>query len=487
MNKDFHNAYQGVNTDSVIARGFEIYDGWNDKNFSSRKIVAAVQNEVKLLRKKRKNIDTFISALSHLFALDTRIKEKYNTVLRCLFSFFSWRRETRALEALKSVLNIPLGAAYIRSAIVIELERFKEKLENDWDEDGDDDTRGGKRNGKPTDEDAAEEKQAEENNEENPEKEELSDKEEAEEESEREEEKSIDEKSQDAKEEVGKENAADEPQQEKSEEKSADKEELAQDEKQDLKEENDGAKENEEPSTDKKNKEKSQDGAIDIPVIIEETESVKADKISFLDEIILDKIARGMNVSDAIRIENIVDPTQDSPKPEDNAQKSDNEEKASEKDSHLDERLREMNENEAMHEAENTPDQSSEQKTEKTEEKTTEQAPEKTEEKPPEQTNEQPTEQKTEQNINNTTVTEDKREDRVPLQVDIDVALLNAVAKEINNTMSDESKLALLEMQVEQMREHMRIASEEFLSGLDSQKSEPHVVNQPTVAPSIKK
>ena len=69
----------------------------------------------------------------------------------------------------------------------------------------------------------------------------------------------------------------------------------------------------------------------------------------------------------------------------------------------------------------------------------------------------------------------------------MDVAELNAVAKELNNTMSDESKLAYLDMQVEQMREHMRIASEEFLSGLDSQKSEPHVVNQPTVAPSIKK
>ena len=479
MNKDFDNAYQGINTDSVIARGFEIYDGWIDKKFSSRQIVASVQNEVKLLRKNKKNIDTFISALAYLFALDIRIKERYNTILRCLFSFFSWRRETRALEMLKSVLNIPLGSADIRDAIAIELERLGEKLENEWDEDGDDDTRGGKRNGKPGDEDAAEEKQAEETAEENPDEEELSE-EETKEDSEREEEKSADEKSQDAKEEVGKENASDEAQQEQTEENALDKEELAQDEKEALNEENDGTKENEEPSTDKKKQERSQDGAIDIPVIIEESESVKADKISFLDEIILDKIARGMNISDAIRMENIVDPTQDDPKIEDNAPKNDNGDKASEKDSHLDERFGEMNGNEATHEAENTPDQASEQKTEQTTAKT--------EEKPTAQTTEQPTEQKTD----NTNLTDQNKEDRVPVKVDIDADQLNAVASQLNESMSLESKMDYIEMQMDMMREQIRIASEEV--GIDApvptmsiKNSDPPVINQPTVAPNIKK
>ena len=488
MKKDFDNAYQGINTDSVIRRGFEIYDEWSDKKLSSRQIVASVQNEVKLLRKKRKNIDAFINALAYLFALDTRIKERYNTVLRCLFSFFSWRRETRALEFLKSALNIPLGTADIRDAIAVELENLGEKLENEWDEDGDDDTRGGKRNGKPGDADAAEEKQAEETAEKNPEEEELSDKEETKEESEREEEKSIDEKTQESKEEIGKENEADEPQQEQTEENALDEKELVQDENEELKEENDGTKENEESSKDKKSQEKNQDGAIDIPVIIEEAESTKSDKISFLDEIILDRIARCMKISDAIRFDGVANPTQDNSRTEDNAPKTDNENKASEKDSRLDERFIDMNKNGMTNEAENTPDQASEQKTDQK----TEQITSKTEEKPTAQTTEQPAEQKTEQNANNTNLTDQNKEDRVPVKVDIDADQLNAVAAQLNESMSLESKMDYIEMQMDMMREQIRIASEEV--GIDApvptmsiKNPEPPVVNQPTVAPNIKK
>ena len=76
------------------------------------------------------------------------IKEKYNSILRCLFSYFSWRREARALVFLKRELNIPLGETDIRNVIMLEIEKLTEDLEDGWDEDGDDETHGGKRNGR---------------------------------------------------------------------------------------------------------------------------------------------------------------------------------------------------------------------------------------------------------------------------------------------------------------------------------------------------
>ena len=77
MNKKNDNAYLNQYTDNVIKRGFEIYDEWIDKKLNSKKIVALSEGAVKLF-KKRKTIDTLINALAYLFALDTRIKEKYN-------------------------------------------------------------------------------------------------------------------------------------------------------------------------------------------------------------------------------------------------------------------------------------------------------------------------------------------------------------------------------------------------------------------------
>ena len=94
MNKQNGNAYLNECTDNAIKRGYEIYDKWVDQKHGSREIVASARGAVTLF-KKRKNMAAFINALAHVFALDTRIKEKYNNILRCLFSYFSWHRETR--------------------------------------------------------------------------------------------------------------------------------------------------------------------------------------------------------------------------------------------------------------------------------------------------------------------------------------------------------------------------------------------------------
>ena len=75
MNKKIDNVYLNECTDSVIKRGYEIYDEWIEKKHDSRKIVASAERTVKLF-KNSKTMDAFIDALASLFALDMRIKEK---------------------------------------------------------------------------------------------------------------------------------------------------------------------------------------------------------------------------------------------------------------------------------------------------------------------------------------------------------------------------------------------------------------------------
>ena len=150
MNKDFDTSYQKQYTgDSVIERGYEIYDEWVNKGFSSRRIVSFAESAVASVQAKRTG-SSCVEALSCLFALDMRIKERYNTLLKCLFSYFSWRRETRALKLLKGAFNISGSETDIHTAIEVELIKLREKIENEEADDGDDETRGGKRNGKVT-------------------------------------------------------------------------------------------------------------------------------------------------------------------------------------------------------------------------------------------------------------------------------------------------------------------------------------------------
>ena len=177
MNKKIDNAYLNQYTDNAIKRGYEIYDQWIDQKHGSRKIVASAEGAVKLF-KKRKTMAAFIEALAYIFAIDTHIKEKYNNILRCLFSYFSWRRETRALATLKTLLNIPLGETDMRNLIAVEIEKLAQKLANGWDEDGDDEAHGGKRNGRAEDEAATEENEIEQTDKEEQKTEDIADKEE---------------------------------------------------------------------------------------------------------------------------------------------------------------------------------------------------------------------------------------------------------------------------------------------------------------------
>ena len=136
--------------DSVIDRGYGIYDVWQSKALSSRKVVRLVE---KAVAATRKSLDgrAYAEALAHIFALDLRIKERYNTLLRRIFSFFAYRRERGALERVKNALGIPKGVDDIRTAIEVKLKRLRESIK-EADEEGDDEAHGGKRNGRSAEE-----------------------------------------------------------------------------------------------------------------------------------------------------------------------------------------------------------------------------------------------------------------------------------------------------------------------------------------------
>ena len=467
MNKQIDNAYLNQYTDNVIKRGYEIYDDWIEKKHDSRKIAASAERAVKLF-KNRKNMDAFIDALAYLFALDMRIKEKYNNILRCLFLYFSWRRETRALSFLKTALNIPLCDTDIRNLIAVEIEKVAEKLENGWDEDGDDETHGGKRNGKSEEEAVATEEKAQEQ--EHEEKaEEITDAKE-----------SSEEKTEDHSEQA----TSDEPikneasQQNPEEAISEEVEIVANDEKDQVKEENQNELKEESnvpddksaPSTDKKEEAKTYNDAVDSPPLYEENTRDQSDnKPSFIDEVIMDNMVKGKE--DFIWHNPVDDVKQnkEADRPQDTVAHQNEESKESDKDAYLYDKMLATDKGEAQQ----TLNSESTKQAEKVSETKTEQPKE------------------TIQNNDNATSTKEElqplSETRQPDPTN--VAQENNIAKELNENMSLESKLAYIRMQEEQFREHVNITLEEL--GINDtpeiiRVSEPDVVNQPTVTQSRK-
>jgi hypothetical protein len=130
---------------SVIDSGYKIYDKWKNKKYSSRKIVRSVYLAASLANAD-KTKEAREDALSHLFALDLRIKERYKAMLRLIIFFFAYRRETKALKWLKEQLNLSAYSGDVRSLIEIELERIRKILENE-ELDGKDNRKKGGKNG----------------------------------------------------------------------------------------------------------------------------------------------------------------------------------------------------------------------------------------------------------------------------------------------------------------------------------------------------
>lgn len=159
MNKKINSMKnEKLTGDAVIKRGYAIYDEWLEKKPSSRKIVESVENAVCAIAKNKTKMAS-VEALSYLFALDMRIRERYKSILHCIFRYFSWRREIGALKRLKDILNIPVGGD-IRDAIEVALQAIRESIDAEDIEDSDDETHGGKLNGK-SEETVSENKQQE--------------------------------------------------------------------------------------------------------------------------------------------------------------------------------------------------------------------------------------------------------------------------------------------------------------------------------------
>ena len=463
MEKDFmYNDYTG---DSVINRGYKIYDEWKAKRLSSRKIVTSVERAVFNIEQNKSKAAS-IDALSCLFALDLRVTEKYDTFWKCLVHYFSWRRENGALKRLKVSLHIS-DDEDIRTAIEIELQRLRESIETEESEKGDDETHGGKRNGKSEEETvAAEENAQEQAPEENAE--EMTDAEESKEVSE--------EKAED----VSEETTTDEPINESEEKQQNDelpqeeaeipeqeeKEQVVQEEQSELKEENNGPDEVSEPSTDKKEEAKAYNDAVDSPPLYEETVSErKTEKTSLIDEMIIDNMVKGdksiigyQRIDEAERLK-------EEDVPQDTVASQNEKNKSTDKDAYLYDKMVATDKNEAQE----TLNVESTKQTEKVSETKTEQPKESIQ--------------------NNDNVNSNEQEFKPLseiLQADLNESLENQVIKELGNTMSDESREAFAQMQMDVAREKLSIAYAEL--GIDEQAEiigmqEPAQVSRQSISP----
>ena len=285
---------------SVIERGYDLYDEWNNSKYTSRKIAKSVRSAVVDMYAKE-SYKTRIEALAYLFALDMRIKERYTNVFRSFFSYFAWRRETSLLSWMKGHFKVS-SSNDVRDIIEVELQRIRENVYLDKADATDKNTHGGKSVGIEGEDYAVskDEMKADTPSENTP-----SEHVDADEKGEEALDAVINEQSDDktaeikAEEAVNTENAEKQVDVIENVEKKGDdaahedKTEPQKEKNQNNKIENNGAVEESAPNTDKANKNKIYDYTPDVLPINEETEEVKDDEINFIDEIIMDNMIKG--------------------------------------------------------------------------------------------------------------------------------------------------------------------------------------------------
>ena len=429
INDHVRNKYTA---DATLARGYTIYDEWIAKRYTSRKIVSYVELAA-ANAKQNKGIAASMEALACLFALDIRIKEKYNTILQCILSCFSWRRETRAFKLLKGSFNISDSYIDLRIAIEIELQKLREKLERGDVDDEDDTIRGGKRNGKAEEEPVVGEAKAQDQatNEKN---EDVSKIEETRESAEEKTEKNPDaiQSEEQAEKITAQQNAEEAPSKDAQIAVQEDKEQ-AKEEVQEIKEENNSSVEKSDTSTDKSKETKTYNDAIDSPPLYEQSVDDKSqrDTKSFVDEVIIDNIVKGKE--DAVRHNPLEDAKQirETNCIENAVTQNREENKISDKNAYLYDKMVTSDKGAAKI----------------TEMKSTQVGA-------------------SAQNINTAEKVQGAEDLRVPLQVDITLDQENEMRREISNSMSAEAIQAIYESQASAMREQLMIASAEL--GMDA-------------------
>ena len=472
MKMDFDFMTKIYTGDAVIERGYSIYDEWKEKSLSSRKIVAEVERAVSAVGKNKAKAAS-AEALSYLFALDMRIKERYNGIIRCLLLYFSWRREAYALDLLRSTLRIPEDEKDIRTAIEVTLAKLREKIDTEEADGDDDETHGGKRNGRADDEDVVTEEKGQEQTaeEKTDEPEEVEETEESLEEGAEELAEETPVKEEAEKTDEGAETAQEEPEPKAQEEAEQELEEESPEIK--FEEENNGA-EYTEPSEDiEKTKEAgTYNDAVESPPLYEEPSRVtKTETTSFIDEVIMDNMVKGKedivghNPLQDVKQSKEADRVTDTP-----VQRSENA-KGNEKDAHLYDKM-------VLDEkggGQNPTEKDGMQKpTEKTPEAKTEQKPE---------TKTDHLEEQSQDDKKADSVKQEPENTRVPLKVDITNHQEVQAIRELNDTMSLESKLSYIRMQEDMLREQISISNKEL--GLDDNHGvlaikEPDVASQYT-------
>ena len=471
MNKDFDVSYKERYTaNNVIDRGYEIYDEWNSNGFSSQKIVSYAESAVSNSQTKRTPA-ACAEALSCLFALDMRIKEKYSTFFGCLLSYLPWRRETKALALLRSVFKFSSGENDIRTAIEIELKQLREKIEAGEFDDDDNNTGGGKRNGKVDEEAvAAEEKGNEQEAEEKGE--EAADAEEAKEETKEEAKEEAEEKTEDISEQtpeeeptmdnLEKQENAELPQEEAEKAAQDGKEQEKPEEKSESKKENNGPDTKSEPSKDTPKEDAPYDDAVYPPLFYEAAQGNNPtdEKTSVIDEVILDNIAKGNGDSVADDASEKVSADKETNRLADTTQRGAEESKSTEKNADLHDKT-------LKNEKDTTAQNTDKSATEKAEVK----------------------QDQTQKSENAETANKEKENVRVPIQVDINAKYENEMRIELSMDMSSEVVEAIMQAQADYMREQLEIIGAEL--GIDApvqiaQKAEEPPAKQTIAAPSIK-
>lgn len=123
--KDLKQDKKGYTVSNVTDRGRAICDEWSKNGYTSRMVVQDAGRAIFLMKKNRTE-PSYVEALSCLFALDARSKEKYKSVRSRFFKYFSWRRENRAIDRLRSSLRISYT-----SDIICAIEQGLENSRND--------------------------------------------------------------------------------------------------------------------------------------------------------------------------------------------------------------------------------------------------------------------------------------------------------------------------------------------------------------------
>lgn len=437
MKNKFDFSNEQYTADSVIGRAYCVYDKWVEKKYSSKKIVESVEQAVADVKKK-KTRSACINALVCLFALDLRIKERYNSFFRCLFSYFSWRRETRAFKLLSDTFKIPADEVDIRTAIEVALQRLRENINAQDIEEDDDETHGGKRNARD------EEKTAEskEDQQDQPSEEAAENTADAKETKNASEEKS-EELSQKAPAENNTEelaenyDVAEKTQVEQKISAHDEKQEVQQENSTEFKEENNGPEKTSEPSTDKETQQNIYNNTAD-PLPLHGTESEqKSEEISFIDEVIMDNMVKG--VGDYVR-HNPLDDVRQSGAMEAEAVGNDLVNSA-EKDAHLYDEMVLGDRDSVVQQMENTSN------------------PESVQEQAPTDHTQIKSQEQTTSDRNMEAIKQDFENFRMPIAVNISNDLENQMRIDITNSLSDEAKMEMVRLQMEAAREQLEIAS----------------------------